>query len=205
MIRKGRPSKAAVAERKRLKAEAAARDRFREDMESKIAQGRVEVIEWEDAVVRSLMGEKLPDDCLLAAPPIGQFLYRKLRDVPAEEKQEEAYCAALVDLLLSDVLYLHSDGTEVEPHAVRKAVRWVACQIAAMMKIMKSTPKERRLAEDRAFIDYVTDMKEYLAGQGLTMGEAEQQIASSFGWKGRNTLLRKVRMARARCAAGQGS
>ena len=116
----GRPSKADLAERERLKAKAAAHDRFRAEMESKIAQGRVKLIEWDDAVVRTLMGETLPDDCLVAAPPVEQFLYQKLRGVPAE-KLEEAYCAALLDLLMSDVpLYHYRDGAEVAPRAVQK-------------------------------------------------------------------------------------
>jgi hypothetical protein len=147
MIRKaGRPNKFDVAERDRLQAEAAAHDRSREDMESKIAQGRIKLIEWDDAVTRILMGEKLPDDCLVAAPPTPDKLL-----------------VTLLNELMSD----------------------------------KRTPKGRRLGEDRALIMVTESMKEHLAGRGLTMAEAEKEIAAAFGWK-RETLVRMLRKAKAR-------
>jgi len=40
-------------------------------------------------------------------------------------------------------------------------------------------------------------MKEHLAGRGLTMAEAEKEIAAAFGWK-RETLVRMLRKAKAR-------
>jgi hypothetical protein len=135
------------AERERLKAEATVHDRFREQMEAKIAQGRVKLIEWNDAVVSTLMGETLPDDCLVAAPPIPDTLL-----------------TAVFNALMND----------------------------------KRTPKERRLDKDRALIDFAAMMKRHLAGRGLTMAEAEEQIATGFGWKDRETLLRMLRKAKAR-------
>jgi hypothetical protein len=189
MTRKaGQHGKADLAERKRLKAEAAAHDRFREDMESKIAQGRAKLIEWDYAIVRILAGEKLPDDCLVAAPfpPADQFVLDKLHSVPAK-KFDGAMLAALLDLLMSDV------------PLDRAGVQLVARSIA---ELMKRTPKEQRLGEDRAFIDAVAMMKERLAGRGLTMAEAEEEIATTFGWKNRATLVRMLRKAKTRLRRG---
>jgi hypothetical protein len=80
----------------------------------------------------------------------------------------------------------------------KKLVRWAARQIAMIMKGMKRTPKERRLGEDRAFIDFVAMTKQHWAGRGLTMAEAEEQIAAARGWSDRETLLRMLRKAKAR-------
>jgi len=144
----GQHGRSDLAERARLKAEAAAHDRFREEMESKIAQGRVELIEWDEAVARTLMGEKLPDDCLVAAPPIPDKLL-----------------AALFNALMNH----------------------------------RRIPKERKRDEDRALIAMIAMMREHLAGQGgLTMAQAEEQIAAIFGWRHRGTLRRMLRMAKTR-------
>jgi hypothetical protein len=88
MIRKaGRPSKATLAERARLKAKAAEQDRFRTEMERKIAQGRVQLIDWDTATVRSFMGETLPDDCLVAAPPIPDKILAELFNALMNDKR----------------------------------------------------------------------------------------------------------------------
>jgi hypothetical protein len=184
--RAGRPGKADLAERKGLKAEAAAHDCHREWMESQIKQGRVEVLSLKEYFDRMDSSPFDPlDNVLIAAPPLHpalQFLVDRLQGVPAE-KFEGAMLAALLDLLAGDVTLDRED--------VRSAARTIA-------ELMKRTPKERRLAEDRAFIDVVAMLKQHLAGRGLTMEEAEGEIATTFGWKNRNTLLRMLQKAKTR-------
>jgi hypothetical protein len=189
-MKAGRPNKAALAERKRLKAEAAAHDLHREWLESEIKQGRVEVLSTKEYFDRmdSNPFDSL-DNVLISEPfpPFWQFIVDKLRDVPAEKFDEDALQAALLDLLISDVPLTREE--------VRSAAQFIA-------GVMKRTPKERRLDEDRALIDFVAMKKQHLASRGLTMEQAEEQIAKELGWESRNTLLRMLRKAKTRLRRG---
>jgi hypothetical protein len=198
----GRPTRADLAERERMKAKAAADDHFREWMETKIARGEVESLSWNEAVYR--YGDPADDmaEVLITRPlprtvmsPVIQWLANKFMFKTSKSTDgdlfkstrptEDEVIAALLDLLASDV---RLDRTDVQSVA-----KWI-------VDMRRHTPEERRLDEDRAFIDWAAMMKEQLGKRGLTMKQAEEEVAKARGWK-RETLHRNLRLARRRLRA----
>jgi hypothetical protein len=98
-----RRKKITRSERKRRRAEAHKQDRQREKIERQIAFGTVKIIPWEEATIRVLCGEQLPEDVLVEAPPlppVTEFLIRRLRQLPLDDT-DEALKQAVSELLSS--------------------------------------------------------------------------------------------------------
>jgi hypothetical protein len=187
----GRPTQADLEERKRRRANAAEEDRHREEMEAKIAQGRVKLISWAEYITGDIDDDD-PDlliamDTLPPAlyPPRLHFLHHKLKDVPIE-RFEEAMLRALRDLFVSDV--------PLDP----EERRWVVQSIAGVEASLDSTPKLRRLSEARARLQVVEWWRSDLIRRGFTVPQADDEIARGFGWKDGKTLKRIVRRIRKR-------
>jgi hypothetical protein len=187
----GRPTQADLEERKRRRANAAEEDRRREEMEAKIAQGRVKLISWAEYITGDIDDDD-PDlliamDTLPPAlyPPRLRFLHDKLKDVPIE-RFEEAMLRALRDLFVSDV--------PLDP----EERRWVIQSIAGVEASLDSTPKQRRLSEDRARLQVVEWWRSDLIRRGFTVPQADDEIARGFGWKDAKTLRRILRRIRKR-------
>ena len=83
-----RRKKTKRAEGERRRAEAHKQDRRREKIERQIYFGTVNIIPWEEATIRVLCDEQLPEDVLVEAPPLPpaiEFLNRRLRHVPLDQ------------------------------------------------------------------------------------------------------------------------
>jgi hypothetical protein len=174
--------KTAKAELQRRTAAAAEQDRRRAEMEAKIAQGRVELIEWEEAGVRTLMGETLPDDCLVAAPPFSpamQFLMDKIRGVSVEQF-ERAVNQAVIDLLLSGGVPLDNSTR-----------RFIA---AGYWRL--AYPQEAKKDALRAKLKAVEGAREVLKGRGWSLADADDELAQNFGHNSGKALRRWMRRAR---------
>ena len=187
----GRPTQADLEERQRRRANAAEQDRRRQEMEAKIAQGRVKLISWFEYMTGDV--DVSDPDVLIAMdtlppalyPPYWRFLHDKLQDAPSE-RFEEAVLRALRDLLVSDVA--------LDP----EERRWVVQSIADMKASLARTPKQRRLAEDRACLQVVEWQRSDLIRRGLTVSQADDEIARRHGWKDGKTLRRMLKRARKR-------
>ena len=131
-----RRKKTTRAEREKRKAEARKQDRRREKIERQIALGTVKILSWEEATIRVLCGEQLPEDVLVGEPPLRpaiEFLRRRLRHVPVDQV-DAALKQALTELLSSSTpMSAHErqyfeDGlrqlkSQRRPRKIRPAVR----------------------------------------------------------------------------------
>jgi hypothetical protein len=106
-----RRKKTTRAERELRRAEARQQDRRRKEVERRIDLvergidlNAIKIIPWEEATIRVLCGEQLPDDALVEAPltPAEKFLMSRLRNVPVEQF-DDALKKALSELMASDM------------------------------------------------------------------------------------------------------
>jgi hypothetical protein len=171
----GRPSNADLQHRANLKAAAAKQDQARAETEAKIAQGEFPI-----------KREKLPDNILEAGIVTSPAVLKLMPDAlkrawlkGASDKQiDEACKSGLPDLLTSDIPM----GRDV---------------VKAIGAALKSTPEEARRNKDRLFIERVEMLKQYYAERGLTVPQAEKEIAEAYGWKPK-TLHKELQRARNR-------
>ncbi|MBV8112330.1 MAG: hypothetical protein JO012_21460 [Hyphomicrobiales bacterium] len=180
--------KTAKAELQRRKAAAAEQDQRRAEIEAKIAQGRVKLIEWEEAVVRTLMGETLPDDCLVAAPPFSpamQFLMDRVRDVHVDQF-DAAWRRAMIDLLQSDV-------------PLDKGARGhVAGELWRL-----TNPEAAKKTKLRAKLEFIESLRAEAARRGETLEKADDEIAKNLKHSSGPALRRWMqRTAKVLCGEG---
>jgi hypothetical protein len=164
----GRPSKAEVQERERRKKAFAREQEQRRQMESRIKQGLVEVISWDEAVDRHCSGN-LSDDFLFTMPLLHsralQFVLGRLNGVCAEQWDMMLHQAILDLLERSDVPI--EDGRR---------------DIAMLLRMLKRTPEQKKRDEARAKVRvFQWDLAES-ERRGIPPGEARDRIAEAYGF-----------------------
>ena len=169
--------KTAKAELERRRAAVEEHDRLRKEMETKIAQGRVEHIPWTNAVVRTLMGQRLPDDSLGVGPfsLAEQFVLDRTKGVP-DQRFDAALRQALIDLLNSDVP-LHK--------SIRNSMAREMWQLAYPEMAKKAKLKDKLERFDRFRAEYER--------RGWKLADADEEIAKTLGHKSGEALRRWVR------------
>ena len=166
MTRKaGRPSKAELEQRGQRKRARQRAEERRRQMELRIRQGLVEVVDWNDAVNRHLIGEPLPDDVLVSAPltPAEQFVRAKL-DAVSPDQFDAALRQAMIDLLISDV--------PLDKH-IREAIAGVLWALT-----YPELAKRRSLRTKVKFVNRAVADAER---RGLTEADAYDELAKGFG------------------------
>jgi hypothetical protein len=169
--------KTAKDELARRRAAAKEEDRLRKEMVTKIAQGRVEHIPWTNAVVRTLMGERLPDDSLGfgAFSLAEQFVLDRTKGVPVE-RSDAAFRQALIDLLNSD-MPLH--------RSIRNSI---AIEMSAL-----AYPEMAKKAKLKAKLEWFDRLRAEYERRGRKLADADEEIAKALGHESGEALRRWVR------------
>jgi hypothetical protein len=156
-----RRKKTKRAERERRRAEAHKQDRRREKIERQIHLGTVNIIPWEEATIRVLCGEQLPEHVLVEAPslpPAIEFLRQRLRQVPVDQV-DAAWKQALTELL-----YSGTPMGAMERQAFESELR--------QLKFQRRPRKIRPAVRARA---YEAEINEYVR-RGYTADKAKEEV-----------------------------
>jgi hypothetical protein len=160
-----RRKKTTRAERAKRKAEARKQDRLREKIERQIALGTVKIIPWEEATIRVLGGEQLPEDVLVEAPPDPpaiEFLCRRLRHVPVDQV-DAALKQAVTELL--------SSNTPMSAHE-RQDFEDLRRQLKSQRRPRKISPAVRAQAYEGEI--------NALVRRGYTAGQAKEKVIEAL-------------------------
>ena len=166
-----RPDKNELEERKRRQKAWVREQEHRRQMESRIKQGLVEVITWDEATLRHMRGEALGDDVLVAFPE--DPLAVKLRGVRPEHA-DDALRRAMMDLLV-----------ESEDQDTRRAIA------SALERIVGRTENQRKRDERRSKVTVIkwelaaAERRGWVVDPELsdgTPGNAREQIAVTYGF-----------------------
>lgn len=167
MSRRGRPSATVLAERKRRKKAWARQEEDRRQMESRIAQGLVARISFDEMLRLHPQGGKLDDKNVIVAlpvlPPASQFMSDKLKGVSIKHIVSR-YRLAMIDLLNSDVP-LDSN--------IRKLIA------GEMWKLLH--PEREKHDKLRRKAVWVKVKLAEAADRGVGPEEAREKVAAAFG------------------------
>jgi hypothetical protein len=165
----GRPSKAEVQERERCKKAFAREQEQHRQMKSRIKQGLVEVISWDEAVDRHMTGN-LRDDLVVTQPsllsPAAEFLLGRLNGV-RDEQWDMVLHQAILDLLEKTNVPIDEDGRR---------------DIATLFRMLKRTPEQKKRDEDRAKVRVAGWWLAEAERRGEATADARNQVAEALGF-----------------------
>ena len=165
-----RRKKTTRAERELRRAEARRRDQRRAEIERRIDLvereidlDAIKIIPWEEATVRVLCGEQLPEDLLVEMPltPAEKFLYPRIRKVPVEQF-DDALKKALSELMASD-----TPMSSYERQWYGGGLRW----LKSRRRSTKTKPAARAELYEREI--------DVLVGRGYTADKAKEEVIKS--------------------------